>query len=383
MSARAALEVDLIDRLQDLPLDAAAWNALLAGNDTNTVFQTYEWFEAWWSCFGAEHSLFMLVVRDASIIVGFAPFMLRRAGWMRQLEFAGSGNSDYQDFVLPTRKAEAMAVICRKLRAESRRWDRLALTNVPQSSSTLREFAAVATANGLRIVEEARVACPALVLNDEAHTARRMIDKYSLRRPLNWFSKRGDVQFRNVRNADEVAKLLPVFFEQHRRRWNSIGKPSLFGDPRQERFYEALARALSARGWLQFSVVEFNGVPIAFHFGFDYQDCVTWYKPAFEIRYAEHSPGLLLMRQLIADGLERERREVDFTIGNEAFKGRFASQQRYNDYVAVYHGWIAYQLALGVRAARRFAGRVLRRLHLLERDSALSLRPVDSAGQAT
>lgn len=382
MSAQPALEVELIDRRSDIPLDAAAWNALVAANETNTVFQTFEWFDAWWNSFGAERRLFLLVVRSGPDIIGFAPLVLRRSGLLRVLEFAGSGNADYQDFVLPIRKHDAMAAICRKLAAESRRWDRLVLGNVPEQSSTLRLFAAAGDSTDLRIVEEARVPCPTLSLQDDAHTARRLIDKYSLRRPHNWFSKRGDVTFRNVGSVEEIAKLLPVFFEQHRRRWNSIGKPSLFADPRQERFYEGLVQSMNGRGWLQFSVVEFNGAPIAFHFGFDYQGCVTWYKPAFEIRYAEHSPGLLLIRHLIADGLERSRRELDFTIGNEEFKSRFANQQRFNSYVGVYHGRVAYGLAQAVRGSRRFAGRVLRSMRRPMRASGLAEPSLQPAGEA-
>ena len=71
----------------------------------------------------------------------------------------------------------------------------------------------------------------------------------------------------------------------------------------------------SGRG--RFEQLLFNGRHIAFHFGFDYFGCVTWYKPTFEVEYAEHSPGLLLTRHLIDDGLRRSRRELDFTGGDE------------------------------------------------------------------
>jgi CelD/BcsL family acetyltransferase involved in cellulose biosynthesis len=41
-------------------------------------------------------------VRGDGRIIGFAPLMIRRrfAG-LKQLQFVGSGNADYQDFVLP------------------------------------------------------------------------------------------------------------------------------------------------------------------------------------------------------------------------------------------------------------------------------------------
>lgn len=363
MSEAGELHVELVTNRSAVPLAADQWNALAAANETNTVFQTYEWFDAWWRSFGAVHGLFLLVVRNGGDIIGFVALTLSRGAWgWRELKFAGAGNSDYQDFVLPTDKPRAIAAICRFLQANWTRWDRIAFGGIPSHSSTLVLLSEAAVHTGLRLVSEARVTCPTLLLQEDPKRAQRLIDKYSLRRPHNWFSKRGAVNFRHVESAEEVEALLPAFFDQHRTRWRSVGKASLFTQPRQMKFYAELARALRSRGWLQFSVLEFNGTPIAFHFGFDYRGCVTWYKPSFDVRYADHSPGLLLTRQLIEDGLRRERLELDFTAGDEAFKGRFASRERYNVHFGVYHGRVGYLVALAIRGLRRGAGRLLRRL---------------------
>jgi len=357
------LRVELVSERSAIPLSAERWNALAAANEINTVFQTYEWFDAWWRAFGASRRLYFLVVWRADEIVGFAPLTLRRSpfGW-RLLEFAGAGNADYLDFITPTDKPRQLAAICRFLRARRSGWERLALYNVPANSSTHDALLEASGETGLRVVDEIRVNCPALALGPDSSTARAMIGKYSLRRPLNWFRKHGEIRFRHVATLEEVINFLPVFFEQHRRRWNSVGKYSLFSEARQRSFYEALARTLHARGWLQFSVVEFNGEPIAFHFGFDYDGCVTWYKPTFATQYAEHSPGLLLTRELIADALQRARREIDFTIGDEMFKGRFSSHQRYNLNFGVYPSAFSGACAAALRELRRLAGRMLRGL---------------------
>jgi CelD/BcsL family acetyltransferase involved in cellulose biosynthesis len=363
MSDDQALHVELITRLEAIPLTPDEWNALVAANETNTIFQTWEWFEAWWRTFGSSRRLFLLIVRRGQEIIGFAALARRRStfGW-RRLEFAGTGNADYQDFVLPTDKPLAVAAICAFLRAHWWRWDRLALANVPGHSSTLAHLEAGCSNAGLRVVDESRVSCPTLLLQEDHGRARNVIEKYSVRRPHNWFSKRGDVRFRHVTSSEEIERLLPLFFDQHRRRWQAVGKASLFNHSAQMRFYETLARTMLKRGWLQFSVVEFNGDSIAFHFGFDYFGCVTWYKPTFEVRYAEHSPGLLLTRHLILDGLHRSRRELDFTCGDESFKERFASRHRFNANVGVYHSVVLHGLAVAVRNTRRLAGRAMRRM---------------------
>ena len=363
MTGAADFRIELVTRRDEVPLGAEQWNALVAANETNTVFQTREWFDAWWSSFGHGKRLFLLLVRDHDAIVGFAALMLARGalGW-RELRFVGAGNADYQDFVLPHDKPRALEAVCRFLCKHRWRWDRLALGNVPAQSSTLALLGSLGAKLGLYQVDEAQFSCPTMLLRADPGHARQMIEKYSVRRPYNWFSKRGTVSFRHVSSLDDVLRMLPVFFEQHRQRWQMAGKSSQFSQPRQCEFYAALARTLHGRGWLQFSVVELDGAPLAFHFGFDYAGSITWYKPSFDVRYAEHSPGLMLTRKLISDALNRDRIELDFTGGEESFKGRFANHLRHNRFVGVYPRRVSWLTAIAVRGMRRLAGRSLRRL---------------------
>ena len=85
---------------------------------------------------------------------------------------------------------------------------------------------------------------------------------------------------------------------------------------------------MADKGWLLFSMVEFNDQPIAFHYGFDYNDTVLWYKPSFDVEHASHSPGLVLLRYLIGYAIDQKRHELDFTIGDEPFKSRFTNSKR-------------------------------------------------------
>jgi CelD/BcsL family acetyltransferase involved in cellulose biosynthesis len=305
--------------------------------------------------------LFFLLLRRGATVIGFGAMMLRKVPLGgRRLEFVGTGNADYQDFVLPLDKPAAMTCVCEFLRRNASRWRSAWLSNVPSRSSTLQYLQQAGAGFGLHFVQEAQLRCPALRLDPpEAH---KLLKKYSLKRPLNWFSARGEVRFRNVSALSEIQALLPIFFEQHAQRWRAAGRPSLFDTGSQRTFYLALAAALHSAGWLLFSVVEFNGRPIAFHFGFDYFGSITWYKPSFEVRYAEHSPGLLLTRKIIEDGLQRSRRELDFTIGEEAFKDRFANVSRFNVTLSVYHSWPSAMRAKGWRWLRRNLGQARRKI---------------------
>jgi CelD/BcsL family acetyltransferase involved in cellulose biosynthesis len=357
-----AIAVELIEQRSQIPLTATEWNELVARNETNSVFQTYQWFDAWWRTFGEAHQLFFLLLRREDRIVGFGALMLRRTRFGgRQLEFVGTGNADYQDFVVPEDKPAALHAICEFLRAHCSRWRCAWLSNVPSHSTTPFYLHEAGRRYGLHLVEEGRVRCPALQLSDR-QAAEKLLKKYSLKRPLNWFSSRGEVRFNNLTSLDEIKDWLPVFFEQHAGRWHAVGRPSLFDTERQRAFYLALAAGLHSAGWLLFSVLEFNGQPIAFHFGFDYCGSLIWYKPSFDVRYSEHSPGLLLTRKIIEDGVQRSKRELDFTIGEESFKDRFANISRFNVTLSVYHSAPSALRARGWRWVRRNLGRVRRKI---------------------
>ena len=56
-----------------------------------------------------------------------------------------------------------------------------------------------------------------------------------------------------------------------------------------------------------------------------YNRSFLWYKPTFDITLAKHSPGEVLLRQLLLRAIDEEADYFDFGLGDEAFKNRFAS----------------------------------------------------------
>jgi CelD/BcsL family acetyltransferase involved in cellulose biosynthesis len=165
------------------------------------------------------------------------------------------------------------------------------------------------------------------------------------------------VEFRNCTSSEDVLLYLDVFFAQHITRRASTDTPSAFYDRRARTFVHELTRTLSAKGWLLFSVLLLDGVPVAMHFGFEYGGRITWYKPAFDVGYAEYSPGEVLMKHLLEYALERKVAELDFTIGAEPYKYRYANHTRANYALRAFRQWHDYQLTRVVLNARRLVER--------------------------
>ena len=338
-----------------LPVGRDEWNRLMERGSTRTVFQTHEWNDAWLAAFAGQWRPLTLLVHYNKQLVAIAPFVVERTGIGRpRVALQGHGNADYQD-VIGLAKRPIVYAVLREL--AQRVPDAIVdLAHVPASSPSVSAIPHAARAAGLWPLRRGESVCPTLLLRGHEEHARRLVNRYSVRRPLNYFSRFGPVVARRITAQEEVLARLPDFFDQHVRRWRETSTPSLFRRPEPRRFFEEMVRRLSAPGWLDFSVIELAGRPLAYHFGFRYGNLLTWYKPSFEVEVARHSPGILMIRHLIERSLDEGLDEVDFTIGTEQFKSRYTNRSRVNFSWRLFSSRYAFQVGRLIRAARHVGG---------------------------
>lgn len=309
----------LID-FHDPELSPEIWNALQCKGSGNTIFMSWQWQKTWWEVFG-RGKLLLLLAKKNNEPVTIAP--LFADGGM--LFFVGSGGSDYLDFIGDTGDPELIIGLLS-----------LAIENMPEllgcrfyhlhaSSSTQQTLYAVAAKLGWDCFDEGGMACPILSIKDFPEKAKAATEKKSLLRHEGWFNRNGGIEIKHYNQSKEILPHLDAFFEQHIARWAVTPYPSLFLDPLQRRFYKKLCVTASEAGWLRFTIVYWQQQAIAFHFGMHYNGSFLWYKPSFKITLAKHSPGEVLLRQLILRAMEEDAHYFDFGLGDEAFKDRFAS----------------------------------------------------------
>ena len=158
--------------------------------------------------------------------------------------------------------------------------------------------------------------------------ADQALRKKSLNRHERGLERRGKLTAETYTTADEIRPALDSFFEQHVQRWTDTESPSLFLDGTNRDFYRRVVEYLDQTNILRFTRVALDGKMVAAHFGFYYADRYTWYKPTFDPSLKKLSPGEVLIKKLIERAKIDEAREFDFTIGNEKFKHRFATNIR-------------------------------------------------------
>jgi CelD/BcsL family acetyltransferase involved in cellulose biosynthesis len=316
-----SVRVRILAGFEDMSFGPEQWQALLRAGNSDVVFLTWQWQRAWWECFRRESLLLILAERNGNPIA-LAPFFSDEG----MIFFAGSGNSDYLDFIGDISDPEVLDALLRTAIENLPGFLGFRFYLVPDQSRTGALLRESAERLGLMFCEEDEIVAPALDLVSDPAAALAAANRKSLVRHERFFVRESKIEVHDLRHRDEIFPCLDEFFEQHISRCVIAEYPSLFRDATQRDFYKRLTELFSETDWLRFTRVDWQGRPIAFHFGFCYRGSYLWYKPSFAADLARHSPGEVLLRQLLLTAIGEGARVFDFGIGDEAFKHRFATQ---------------------------------------------------------
>lgn len=125
-------------------------------------------------------------------------------------------------------------------------------------------------------------------------------------------------------------------------------------------FMPSLIRLSADKGWLRLGLVYYDGEPVAAQVWLVNQSRAAIYKLAYDERFAELSAGTVLTARLMRHVMDTDRvAEVDYLIGDDAYKRDWMSHQRER------WGIVAYNprtLTGFLFASREAAARIVKRL---------------------
>lgn len=241
------------------------------------------------------------------------------------LRWLGEGPGDYLGPVIAggTDAGTATAAIAASVRAVLAATDARAvrMAHVPDATGMA---SALTRVPGLHVTTLRRTVAPTMDMSE----ADQAVRKKSLKRHDNRLQREGDVRFDGWRSPDDVAARIDDLIALHRRRWDATPTPSEFGDARVRARFVEMALALAGDGVVRLHELRVDGTLVAAHLGFVDGARFVWYKPAFDPAWARWSPGEVLLRRLIMAAADEDVDEFDFTVGDEAFKLRFATRMR-------------------------------------------------------
>jgi CelD/BcsL family acetyltransferase involved in cellulose biosynthesis len=311
--------VELVDRLGSLRAD---WTRLAASS--GNVFATWEWNELWWRHYGRGRKLRVAVSRrgDVDAIV---PLFVWSERPLRILRLIGHGHGDRlgpicrQDDVKTAEQAFRRAL-------EADRHDVFIGDWVAGDRDWTRTLGGrVVRRTGYPIVRFANGSW------DEFLASHSQRFRKNLRNSRNRLEREHEVVYR-LADSGSLDRDLDTAFRLHRARFRTH---SCFFCGDHEPFQRDFAALALERGWLRLLLLELDGVPVCFEYGFSFQNAYFAYQGGWDPARARHSVGFLAEIEAIRRALDEGLAEYRFLGGEEGYKYRFPIEDPRLETVAV------------------------------------------------
>jgi len=313
--------------VSDLSALQNEWNTLLSSTD-NALFSSWEWITCWWKHFGGTRQMRVLVAEDDSQIVAIAPLMLTEYKLMkfsklRKMEFIGSPQSDYNNFILTKNPSNCMRLFMKHIESING-WHYLELRDVLEDSVSARLLCDHSVTPAWKLEKRVLTLAPYIVLPPTFESLLTQLRR-KLRREIARLERRlkeeYQVELRTYREFSSVNEAMDIVFELHEKRRRSVSdEPSVFATPQTRAFHNELAASFAAKGWLNLNFLTADGEAIAAGYCFDYRGKTYAYQGGSDPRFDRYAVNTLLRLRVIEGSIQRGLREYDFMKGAERYK---------------------------------------------------------------
>ncbi len=354
----AGLTVQLVTDTASFAALESEWESLISESPA-TIFQTFPWQFLWWKHFGSrpENHLYILLFRLGEKLIGIAPFFIRTYAMFhfrvyRKLLLLGSGLGsphspvlslekqgplDYLDIVsargFEDQVADALIAI---LQNKDRMWDEIELQNIREDGAVLTHLLLKLKNQGFSISMQHEDTCPFIRLPDSVNkflcSMRRSVRR-NLRYVQRGFLENPEYSIEDAaapKNTDGALQILALL---HQKRWNDIGYPGLFADPRFNALLRDVSKSLAQKERLWFKVLRRDGKAVAVNFCFKFNGTMYTFASGFDRDSAvsgNSGAGSALVFQNIIDAIDSNFGVIDMGRGTESYKFQLTSNSCQN-----------------------------------------------------
>ncbi len=304
------LDIEKIQDISFLETIRDDWNALLQKSDTKSIELTWEWQTTYWRHFNENAELFVLIIREAHIIVAIAPLKLAHTKELgmnvRRLELIAALESNYQDLIIGKNDADILTCVFDYLLKCSGSWDVLHLYHIPEESKTTEFLRNRITDYPLRKTTTIEK-CMFLEIDRTLANRRKKTRELALKIRRSERNL-GRISLRPSSTPEQFREDMLVFFDLHRKRWNLTETPSMFNEERYREFYLEATRQLSFKNEVELWTLVAGEIQLAQLLSFVFGKSVVIQLQAYDIDYRKYSPTVTLLDlyvdHLISNGTE-------------------------------------------------------------------------------
>ena len=325
-----SIQVACIHSTQEFETLRSEWTRLLKKSLIQDAFLTWEWNYAWWQAYSEGNELWLLIARDAEGLKGIAPLVLvkkvKNGIHSRILCSLGDESLDVGGFIVPDGSLEIYAAFADFLKANQQHWDVLELNEFllddPGISTLIDTFRGRGLASYIKEKHHYFIPIHGIWQDYLGHLSSSM--RSDLKSHHTRLIKQHKIDYIHHRGAQVASQDLASIYQI-----NSQGKYAYLYRSKQEKvFQESLRTLMSAKGWMDVHLLFINGLPAAYYSGFYFEDRYEDWRKGFDPRFAEFSPGSILMMFLLEDAFQQGCHEFDFLRGDEKYKIRWKTSDR-------------------------------------------------------
>ena len=304
------------------------WADLVDADPAGTIFHTPGFLKLFWEEFGFEsNGLLLAFGEDGGRQVAACAFELVGS----TLRFLGG--TEIVDYLGPVAEPEAAPGFAEELWAallKREGWEEADLRGLPVDSAWLRHLKEAAGGHGLTVEEagDQNGVAPFLDLPDSWESYLQALPA-KLRHEVRRKAKKLEAETGpfSIETADEetLPAFLDRFVELHRL---SEGPKGVFMVPGMEIFFRRLGEALCASGVFRLTFIRVAGELAAGTIGFSFRETYSLYNSAFDRRWQQLSPGMVLVGEDIRAAIEEGSERFDLLKGDYPYKYRFGAVAR-------------------------------------------------------
>ncbi|HZD80593.1 MAG TPA: GNAT family N-acetyltransferase [Actinomycetota bacterium] len=305
------------------------WSPLVEADPAGTFFHTPRFLKLYWEEFGREPAHLLLAFAEDGRGTQVGAVAFERDG--RTLRFLGGTEvTDYQGPVAVPEVADAFAkeLLAALLRLDD--WSEADLRGLPEDRAWLQRLAGAAEAQGLGVAisDEQNGVAPFLPLPGSYQEYLEVLPpklRHEIRRKARKLESEAGPYRIHVAHRETLGALLDRFVELHR---TSEGPKGVFMQPGMEIFFRRLGQEFLPLGIFNLAFIEVQGEQVAGTIAFRFGGTYFLYNSAFDHRWRQLAPGMVLVAEDIRIAIEGGCTAFDLLKGDYGYKYRFGAYPR-------------------------------------------------------
>lgn len=323
------MKLSIVRDPESLEAMAPQWRDLCGRTSDHYLFQTFDWLWAWWTCQGSgkPNRLHVIHGEEDGRTVLIWPLLINSGTPWRMLRWMGE-DGDYAD-VLVEDGGDAVARLKQAWRAivEGSGYDVVVLDHLAPDAR-VRPLLEQEVGAQSETFPSPIIACGDWPDWDAYYKTLSKNLRSNQRRRRRKLGEHGEIVFETVDGLEDVQALL-VRLQDMKIAWlEHRGEPiQRFQAKEYWEFVDAVVRQTHAAGTLYAARLRAGDTVVAVEAGILYRGRLYSWLSAFDMAWAKHSPGRILLEESLKWSFENGVKTFDFLAGPDAYKFDWAKQE--------------------------------------------------------